>query len=317
MKTRLLLGMLLASLGLSACSKTQDDSGRADRDDSSSDNGAATKPAEAPKKAAPPSSITLDLTDEVRMKLVLIPAGEFMMGAEAPAVEVAEKFKRYSSQESYYLAEHPRHKVAISKPFYMGRLEVTRPQWTAVMGTTPWKGRKCDRPEAGDVANHVSWELADKFCKALAKKTGRKVSLPTEAQWEYACRAGTESAFSFGDDDSRMGLYAWYAANTLVADDPHPHTAGRKPPNRWGLYDMHGNASEWCRDWYDAKFYEKAPAIDPENTDKAQQRVLRGGQWDQYPDACRSAFRAKDIPTARKCGYGFRVVTEVEPVTDK
>jgi formylglycine-generating enzyme required for sulfatase activity len=306
--------MLAASLCLSSCSK-RNQAPPTNRTDRSSKT-PATRPADKPEKPRIPSLIALDLGGEVKMMLVLIPAGKFLMGGEASAAETARKFQEYGSQESYYVGEHPQREVNISKPFYMGRWEVTRPQWRAVMGSEPWKGKKCDRPGAGDIANHVSWDDANKFCLAISKKTGRKFALPTEAQWEYACRAGSKSAFSFGDDELKLGLYAWYAANALGVNEPHPHSAGQKHPNILGLYDMHGNAAEWCRDWYAEKFYQTAGDTDPENTEKTEHRVLRGGQWDLYPDACRSAYRFKDAPAARRCGYGFRVVIAVEPSVD-
>ncbi len=312
MKTRLLLGMLIVSACLSACSKRRQ-AAPAGPGNQASGNAAATRPAPKPQKPRIPSSLSVELAEDVKMKLTLVPAGKFMMGGEAPPAELAARFKRYGAAAEHYAAEQPQRKVTISKPFYMGRWEVTRPEWTALMKTRPWDSKKCDKPNSGNIANHVSWDQAAEFCKAMSDKTGLKVALPSEAQWEYACRAGSKSAFSFGDDDSRLKRYAWYAANTLIANEAYPHTAGRKTPNRWGLFDMHGNAAEWCSDWYDAKFYEKAPAADPLNSTKTEQRVLRGGQFGEYPDSCRSAYRAKANPTTTRCGYGFRVVIQVEP----
>lgn len=313
MKTWLLAGMLLVGVCLSSCSK-KSQANRNNQKEQASSSDPTTKPAEKPKPAPRPRSISLDLGDKVKMRLALIPAGKFMMGAKLSPAEVASKYRKFAALESYYAGEHPQHEVTISKPFYMGVLEVTRPQWGAVMGAAgPWKDKKCDRSDTGNIANHVSWDDANKFCEAISKKIGKTVALPTEAQWEYACRAGSKSEFSFGDNESRIGLYAWYAANTLIRDESYPHPAGQKPPNFWGLCDMHGNASEWCRDWYAEKFYENAKNTDPENTTPAQHRVLRGGEWGQYPDSCRSAYRSKNTPTARKCGYGFRVVIAVDP----
>jgi len=247
------------------------------------------------------------------MRLALIPAGKFLMGGEAPAAQIAAKFSQYASTEASFAPEHPQHEVTISKPFYMGMLEVTRDQWVAVMGPGPWKGKKCDRADSGNIANHISWEDASAFCRKLSAQTGKSVALPTEAQWEYACRAKSTSAFYFGDDEARLERYGWYAANTLGRGASHPHTAGRMPPNRWGLYDMHGNIQEWCRDWYDEKFYAGTENTDPENTTKSDRRVLRGGHWGLYPDGCRSAFRSADGPTVRKCSRGFRVVIAAGP----
>ena len=241
------------------------------------------------------------------MKLVLIPAGKFLMGSKFSAAEVARRYRRFGGQEAHYTCEHPLGEVTISKPFYMGIYEVTKAQFREVTGAGPWDGKVCAKSGTGNVANHISWDDASKFCEMLSKTTGRQVALPTEAQWEYACRAGSKTAFCFGDDESKLGAYAWYAANTLGKSEPYPHTAGQKTPNLWGLYDMHGNAWEWCRDWY-AESYENAKNIDPENTEETGHRVLRGGEWGLYPDSCRAAYRFKHIPTNRNCSHGFRVV---------
>jgi len=311
MKTQLLLAALLVGLCLSSCSR-RDRTDRTERAGSSRESTA--KPADKPMKPSIPGSLTLDLGNEVKMKLTLIPAGKFMMGSKLSAAEVAEKFKRFGGQEAYYIGEHPQREVTIGKPFYMGIYEVTRLEWRAVMPAGPWDGKKCDRPNGSNIANHISWDDANKFCEALAKKTGKKVALPTEAQWEYACRATRKAAYSFGDDVSRLGMYAWFAENALGINEPYPHTAGLKTPNPWRLYDMHGNAAEWCRDWYDEKFYANPNAknIDPENTTAGTQRVLRGGGWGQYPDSCRSAYRSKNTPSVRSCSYSFRVVVPVD-----
>ena len=311
MKTRLLLAALLVGLCFSSCSKN-DRTDRTEREDRPSASDATTKPSDKPKQPTQPRTITLDLGNKVTMRLTLIPAGKFLMGSKFSAAEVAKKFQRYGGQEEYYTGEHPQREVTISKPFYMGFYEVTRPQWRAVMPAGPWKGKKCDRPNAGNVANHISWDDAGKFCETLSKKTGKLVALPTEAQWEYACRARRKTVYSFGDNESKLIAYAWYAANALGRNEPYPHTAGQKTSNPWGLYDMHGNAWEWCRDWYAEKFYANAKNVDPENTTAAKQRVLRGGEWGLYPDSCRAAYRFKNAPAIRKCSYGFRVVVAID-----
>ncbi|MDP6546362.1 MAG: formylglycine-generating enzyme family protein [Phycisphaerae bacterium] len=312
MKTWLLLGMLLAGLCLSSCSKN-DRTDRTDREDRPDPAESTAKPEKKPEKPTYARSISLDLGNEVKMKLVLIPAGKFMMGSKFSADEVAKKFLRYGGQAAYYAGEHPQREVTISKPFYMGIWEVTRPQWTAVMRAAPsWKGKACDRPNTGNVANHISWDDASKFCEELSKKTLKKVSLPTEAQWEYACRARRKTEFCFGDSEAKLVAYAWFAENALGINEPYPHTAGRKTSNAWGLHDMHGNAWEWCSDWYDEKFYASAKSVDPENTTASKQRVLRGGEWGLYPDSCRAAYRFKNTPTTRKCSYGFRVVVAID-----
>ncbi|MDP6043968.1 MAG: formylglycine-generating enzyme family protein, partial [Phycisphaerae bacterium] len=204
--------------------------------------------------------------------------------------------------------EKPVHQVTISKPFYMGIHEVTQSQWKAVMGTEPWVGKTYAKSNGSHAASYISWDDTIKFCETLSKKTGKKVTLPTEAQWEYACRAGSKTAYYFGDDASKLGDYAWYSDNAYKQDEKYAHGVGQKKPNAFGLYDMHGNVYEWCSDWYDEKFYAKAKNVDPENTTKATARVLRGGSWSYFPGICRAANRDGFTAVYRNCILGFRVV---------
>ena len=167
----------------------------------------------------------------------------------------------------------------------------------------------------------VSWQDAAAFCQAISRKTGRTVRLPTEAEWEYACRAGTKTAYQWGDDpDDGEGwcnwdyrgrkrqflMWTWYPS-----DDGYVYTApgGSFKPNRWGLYDMHGNLWEWCSDWYDGSYYAEAGKTDPQGPSSGAGRVLRGGSWGSAPQYCRSATRIDESPDYRySYGYGFRVV---------
>ena len=191
--------------------------------------------------------------------------------------------------------EGPQRQVTISKPFYMGLTEVTQLQYGCIMDRNPSKFLGARNPVAG-----LSWDDAVAFCETLSKKTGRVVCLPTSAQWEYACRAGTTTRFSFGDDIEDLDAYGWYKANS----GGRAHPVGQKKPNAWGLYDMHGNVWEWCRDWYDEKFYARAKSVDPENTVEATHRVVRGGWWGSAPPRyCRSA---SGVPGKRR--HGLRVV---------
>ncbi|MBT3199643.1 MAG: formylglycine-generating enzyme family protein [Phycisphaerales bacterium] len=220
----------------------------------------------------------LDLGKGVTMKLALVPAGKFVMGS--PKSEIGRNKN-----------EGPQHEVTISKPFYMGVTEVTQAQWKTVMEFIPWEEHIYAKSGDNYAASCVSWYRANEFCDKLSLKLGRKVWIPTEAQWEYACRAGGKTIYGFGDDASKLGDYAWCHDNTWKAGEKYTHKVGLKKPNAFGLYDMHGNVHEWCRDVYDEKFYANSKSVDPENITKEYTRILRGGSWcsDQYH--CRSASR--------------------------
>jgi formylglycine-generating enzyme required for sulfatase activity len=254
--------------------------------------------------SAKEKELVLDLGNNVTMKLALIPAGKFIMGSP-------------DSEKDRSTAEGPQREVTISKPFYMGVFEVTQEQYEQVMGKNPsaFKGAK-------NPVETVSWEDAVEFCKKLSAKTGKTVSLPTEAQWEYACRAGTKTRFGFGDADADLCKYGNYCdkSNTNGFDwqdkdhnDGFDKTApvGSLKPNDWGLYDMHGNVWEWCSDWY-ADSYADAKNQDPAGPDSGTLRVLRGGGWSDTPLHCRSAFCDRDSPDYRSYRIGFRVAVDLK-----
>ena len=253
-------------------------------------------------RSAPPKTLALSLGQGETLKLKLIPAGKFQMGSSLSAEDVSNLFVFLNA--SAYKSEHPQHQVTISTPFYMGIYEITQSQWKAVMGTEPWDGEDCAKSGASHAASYISWDDATKFCEVLSKKTGKKVMLPAEAQWEYSCRAGSKTLYSFGNSASIFGDYAWYEKN---AGD-NAHAVGQKKPNAFDLYDMHGNVCEWCRDGYDEKFYAKAKNVDPENTTVGLARVLRGGSWNHSPDGCRAANRSWSATGFRGFYNGFRVV---------
>jgi formylglycine-generating enzyme required for sulfatase activity len=150
----------------------------------------------------------------------------------------------------------------------------------------------------------VSWNQAMAFCQWLSKRTGECITLPTEAQWEYACRAGTATPWSFGQDDIRAGDYAWLGGNSGGAT----HPVGGRKPNPWGLYDMHGNVWEWCADWYEKHAYAGGEATDPSGPAKSEGRILRGGAWGEHPNNARSALRNTIGPDGRHNGTGLRCV---------
>ena len=234
-------------------------------------------------------TMALDLGDGIKMQLVLIPAGKFVMGSP-------------DSETGRDDDEGPQRRVTISKPFYMGVTEVTQDQYAAIVGKNPSRFSGLANP-----VEQVSWDDAVAFCKALSKKTGQTVRLPTEAEWEYACRAGSKTRFTFGDRDRDLGAYAWYEENC----DKKPHPVGKKKPNAWGLYDMHGNVWEWCNDWY-AESYAGLKTADPEGPGSGKYRVHRGGSWHNSPAGCRSASRVGRTPDDRFSNLGFRVAVDLK-----
>jgi formylglycine-generating enzyme required for sulfatase activity len=230
--------------------------------------------------------------NSIGQRLVTIPAGSFLMGSD-----IRDN-------------ERPVREVTISRPFQLSATEVTQGQWKAVMGTTPWKGK--NRVIEGDdyPATYVSWDDAMEFCHRLSsrpdeKKSGRVYRLPTEAEWEYACRGGIAAEYSFGADDRMLGSFGWYEENSKG----NPQPVGKKLPNAFGLLDMHGNVWEWCSDWYESDYYGKAPATDPLGPPSGSDRVLRGGGWRNEAANCRSASRNWGAPSLRGSnnGLGFRV----------
>jgi len=239
--------------------------------------------------------LSLDLGGGVSLKCVLIPAGKFIMGS--PETE-----KGCDSNEG------PQREVTISRPFYMGITVVTQEQWTAVMGTSPWRDQKYAKEGADNAASCITWNDATEFCAKLSRKTSRTVRLPTEAEWEYACRAGSTTRFCFGDDPdyTKLGDYAWHDKNAWDIGNTYAHPVGRKKANAWGLYDMHGNVWEWCSDWYDS--YAEASNADPQGPDSGTYRVLRGGSFGHGDWLCRSAGRYWYFPVFRYYDFGLRVV---------
>ena len=236
-----------------------------------------------------------DIANSVDMRLRLIPAGEFMMGSP-------EDEKQRDPDEG------PVHRVCITKPFYLGVYEVTQEQYKEVMGNNPsrFKGKK--RPVDG-----VSWNDAVKFCKKLSAKEDRTYRLPTEAEWEYACRAGTTTSFAFGQTLSSRTDANCHLDGTSGGSEKDPDlnktaSVGSYRPNPWGLYDMHGNLYELCQDRYEKDYYESSPTDNPTGPTSGSNRVLRGGSWRDFPAYCRSANRYKGSPNVGDFYLGFRVV---------
>ena len=240
----------------------------------------------------------LVVTNSIGMKLVYIPAGSFAMGSSNSSYQ---RDRRFSN-------EYPQHQVHISKGFWMGQTEVTQGQYEFVMKAQPWSGEKSVQEDANNPAVYVSWNDAVEFCRKLSQQEGRTYRLPTEAEWEYACRAGTTTRFSFGDSYSSLGDYAWYRSNTYSVGQAYAHPVRQKKPNPWGLYDMHGNVSEWCSDHYGEEYYSNSPSVDPNGPRSGTRRSLRGGYWGETWLYLRSSDRRWSVPERRWRSYGFRVV---------
>jgi formylglycine-generating enzyme required for sulfatase activity len=238
----------------------------------------ATPPASAP---AGLKEMSVDLGGGVKMDFVLIPAGAFKMGADTGTE-----------------ADKPAHEVKISEPFWMAKYELTHEQYKAIMGED--RGAFMEPKNPMDV---MSWDDAQDVLKKLnAKAGGAAFRLPTEAEWEYACRAGTETVYYFGDDDAQLPEHAWFARN--AGGKTHP--VGQKKPNAWGLYDMYGNQWEWCQDWLGP--YAAEAQTDPKGPDKGTLRVIRGGCWTAGEINCRSATRSQGAPDFRSVTQGMRCV---------
>jgi formylglycine-generating enzyme required for sulfatase activity len=259
----------------------------------------APAPAPAPElePAPPPPPVPAEppkqITNSIGMKLVLIPAGEFLMGSDK------------ADDPDAYRDEQPRHRVRITRPFYLGATEVTQGQYRTVMGRDPsdFKGSD-DLP-----VEQVSWSDAVAFCGKLNERESGSLRgwiyrLPTEAEWEYACRAGSTARYSSGNDAASLGEFAWYEGNA----GGRTHPVGQKRPNAFNLHDMHGNVWEWCQDGYKPDYYRESPAADPPGPSVASARVIRGGCWFDDPRFARSANRDGHWSEFRNYNLGFRLV---------
>ena len=240
---------------------------------------------------------TIMLPGDVPLVMVWMPKGSFLMGS--PDTELARD-----------ASEGPQHTVTLSSGFWMGKYELTQAQWQAVMGTTPWSVHNYVLADLDSPAMWVSWDDAKLFVAALNSLTGKTFRLPSESEWEYACRAGTTTRFYWGDDPTDVSIndYAWWDGNAGSIGEKYAHVVGQKLPNEWGLYDMSGNAWEWCEDdWhYD---YVNAPTEGQAWVDSPRSiyRVNRGGYWYSPGPYCRSAARSYDEPSTAGFHVGFRL----------
>ena len=251
------------------------------------------------------SESPLVVTNSIGMKLRLIKAGAFQMGATKSTDQLATLFE---TKAENFENEFPRHRVTISQDFRLGVTEVTQSQWQSVMNTQPWSGKTFVKEGADYPATYVSWDDAVEFCRKLSAKEGVTYRLPTEAEWEYACRAGSTSMYSFGDSPGSLKDYAWIDENAYDVDEKFAHRVEQKRPNALGLYDMHGNVFEWCSDWFGSDCYKSSPAADPRGPSWGPYRVFRGGSWNYSSQRARSAFRDGNSPGLRSYGLGFRVL---------
>ncbi|MCX7048188.1 MAG: formylglycine-generating enzyme family protein [Candidatus Sumerlaeota bacterium] len=271
------------------------------------------------------------MTNSIGMKFALIPPGEFDMGTSSTEIQWALEAGRQSNPpvEKFYpdriITEAPQHRVKISKPFYLGLYEATQDEYQQVMGANPssfastGKGADAGKVAGKDTRRHpvemVSWEDAQQFTVKLSAmpaetQAQRRYRLPTEAEWEYACRAGTATRWTSGNDTAGLLAYAWFKENS----GRMTHPVGEKLPNAWALYDMHGNVWEWCSDHHSVDYYKLTPLADPHGPLESPYRVVRGGGFERHALGCRSAYRgiggAAPWPIRGNL-FGFRAVCEI------
>jgi formylglycine-generating enzyme len=307
----------------------------------------------AGQQAAPPGHET---ANSIGMTLVAVPAGEFWMGGQEPVENLVKTFAAYNRPADFFRDEYPRHRVRITRPFHLGKYEVTVGQFRQFVEATGYKTQaetdgtggwgfdpalgRCRGRDPKFSWRHpgfaqtddypvinVTWNDAVAFCQWLGRKEGKTYRLPTEAEWEYACRAGTATRYGHSDDPDglpRMANVADPRGRTsfpavqnfdVPKNEPVRFTVpvGSFPPNRFGLCDMHGNVWEWCGDWHGADYYARSPLDDPTGPKSGVRRVRRGGAWHSFPLWTRAAFRNWNTPDSRCVNLGFRVAADDAP----
>lgn len=268
-----------------------------------------------------------EITNSIGMKLTRIPKGTFMMGSPRNGLnDPPEKPNRWGPDEWDIERQH---EVTLARDYFLGCFQVTQAQYYQIMGNNPsfFKGEKLAErdPQTNQLVKEVdnsnypvdtiSWHDAVEFCRKLSelpeeKAAGRVYRLPTEAEWEYACRAGSQAAYFFGDDPESLGDYAWFVRNSRNST----HPVGQKKPNAWGLYDMTGNVWEWCHDRYDK--YPKQAVNDPAGPAEGSAAVIRGGSWHYDSEVCRSGFRSYYPLSCPYISLGFRVAMNSPEIPD-
>jgi len=281
-----------------------------------------------PPRIAQPKPLRA-VTNSIGMEMVLVPPGQFDMGTTETADELMRIFPNApDAARRLFPQEQPVHRVTLSRPFYLGKTPVTVGQFDAFVRATGYRTEaetgggayswtrgewqldpslNWRNPGSAQGSNHpvvcVSWNDAVAFCKWLSDKERKGYRLPTEAEWEYACRAGTTTLWNFGNDKSCAGEYAWYKDNSGAS----MHPVGQRKSNAWGLHDMHGNVWEWCFDWSDDDYYELSPSHDPTGAAFGEGRIVRGGHYFMPLIGIRSAVRTGNAPGERDTSIGFRV----------
>jgi formylglycine-generating enzyme required for sulfatase activity len=262
--------------------------------------GPATSPGTSqtpePQKSLLPEGQPLTI-ESLDLKMSWIPAGKFIMGSPR-------------SEDGHQVFEENMHQVIISRGFWIGNYEVTQAQFEKIMGENPsfWK-------DPAMPVNKVTWHDAMEFCGILSEQEqeyGRlpkdwRFILPTEAQWEYACRADSTTVYHFGNDREKLPQYAWYSENSQNRTKP----VGLKKKSEWGLYDLHGNVGEWCFDWYGKK-YPPEGSVDPITQKASDFKVFRGGTYADPPERCRAAYRNRNTPETQNPWIGFRVILSLQ-----
>ncbi|MGN1173427.1 MAG: formylglycine-generating enzyme family protein, partial [Muribaculaceae bacterium] len=224
----------------------------------------------------------------VTFEMVYVPGGTFTMGATAEQGDDA------------WDSEKPAHSVTLSG-YYIGKYEVTQAQWKAIMGTNPSSFKGDNLP-----VERVSWDDCQTFIRKLNQLTGKKFSLPTEAQWEYAARGGKSGGTKYSGCND-IDNVAWYYRD-IAGEKTHP--VGTKSPNDLGIFDMSGNVWEWCQDWYDSNYYKNSPTSNPTGPESGSRRVYRGGSWDYGARCCRVSFRGDSSHVYGRGILGFRLCIE-------
>ena len=279
------------------------------------------------------------LVNSVGVILVPVPAGEFQMGTAVSDASLEERFqklmedpdvqkklgdgetsekdlKRFAKWRTNEDKKHkngpetPQHAVHISTAFFLSAFEITQGQYKAVMNEEPWAGQPLVEEGPDYAATYISWEKAAEFCRKLTDQEGIEYRLPTETEWEYACRAGTTTTYSFGNNGKDLGNHAWHDANAYKNGEQYAHIVGQKSPNPWALYDMHGNTWEWCQDWYARYGQRQKELVDPTGPEKGRHRVWRGGSFAENPINMRSASRLSYNRTDYRPDFaaGFRIL---------